>query len=235
MENVFFLFVFPPVWQLALYIPPPFSPFLLLPLLIPCHFLPYRQSYPPWECDRSHSPRKKTNLGESLAGSHAYNPIRDSLARKVPPTLSPKVPPRVSARLSARLLARLSARLLARVFAPKSLAKSLAESLGSDYMHDSRRDSLWDSVFLCGSLLCCSAFARGHRETAENQCRYSRPFNRVGPQSNSLWKINSRSAFWCAGRGMAVTHPSTDPANTCLTWVIAWHWTPTAHRTPSVM
>ena len=31
------------------------------------------------------------------------------------------------------------------------------------------------------SLLCCIAFARGHSETAENLCRYSRPFNRVCP------------------------------------------------------
>ena len=38
------------------------------------------------------------------------------------------------------------------------------------------------------SLLCCITFARGHRETAENLCRYSRSFNRVCPQSNSLWK-----------------------------------------------
>ena len=36
--------------------------------------------------------------------------------------------------------------------------------------------------------------------------------------------------FWCAGRGPAVTHPSTDPAKGCLTWVIAWHRTPTTHR-----
>ena len=62
------------------------------------------------------------------------------------------------------------------------------------------------------SLLCGIAFARGHRETAENLCRYSRPFNRVCPQSNSLWKMTSRSAFRCAGRGPAVTHPSTNPA-----------------------
>ena len=42
---------------------------------------------------------KKTSLGESLAGSHAYNPIRDSrwhswrdfLARKVLPTVSPRL------------------------------------------------------------------------------------------------------------------------------------------------
>ena len=69
------------------------------------------------------------------------------------------------------------------------------------------------------SLLCCIAFARGHRKTAENLCRYSRPFTRVCPQSNSLWKITSRSVFRCAGRGPAVTHPSTDPAKSCLTWV----------------
>ena len=118
--------------------PPPFSPFFCLPLLIPCHFLLYRQNYRPWECDRSHF------------------------------------------------------------------------------------------------LLCCIAFARGHRETAENLCRYSRPFNRVCPQSNSLWKITSRSAFQCAGHGPTVTHPSTDPAQSCLTWVIAWHRTPTTHRTLSV-
>ena len=36
------------------------------------------------------------------------------------------------------------------------------------------------------------------------------PLNRVCPQSNSLWKMTSRSAFRCAGRGPAVTHPSTD-------------------------
>ena len=36
------------------------------------------------------------------------------------------------------------------------------------------------------SLPCCIAFARGHRETAENLCRYSQPFNRVCPHSNSL-------------------------------------------------
>ena len=62
------------------------------------------------------------------------------------------------------------------------------------------------------SFLCCIAFARGHGETAENLCRYSRPFNRVCPQSNSLWKMTSRSAFRCEDRGPAVTHPSIDPA-----------------------
>ena len=29
------------------------------------------------------------------------------------------------------------------------------------------------------SLLCCIAFARGHRETAENLCRYSRPSEKL--------------------------------------------------------
>ena len=49
--NIFYS-CFPPVWQLALYISPSFSPFLRRPFLIPCHyFLLYRQSYPPWECE----------------------------------------------------------------------------------------------------------------------------------------------------------------------------------------
>ena len=42
---------------------------------------------------------------------------------------------------------------------------------------------MWDRSH---SLLCCIAFARGHRETAENLYRYSRPFNRVCPQSNTV-------------------------------------------------
>ena len=57
-------------------------------------------------------PRKKTSLWDSLAGCHAYNPIRNLT------------------------------RLLAGLFAPKSLAKSPTESLSLDYMHDCRRDSL---------------------------------------------------------------------------------------------
>ena len=84
-------------------------------------------------------------------------------------------------------------------------------------------------------LLCCITFAQGHRETAKNLRRYSRPFNRVCPQSNSLWKMTSRSAFRCAGRGPAVTHPNTCPAKSCSTWVITWHRTPTTHRTLSVI
>ena len=72
-------------------------------------------------------PRKITSLGESLAESHAYNPIRDSGEtlgeREVSPRDLPKVSPRVSERVSARLLVRLSARLLAK-FVP--LAKRFA-------------------------------------------------------------------------------------------------------------
>ena len=90
---------------------------------------------------------KKMSLGESLAGSHAYNRIRDLrrdfLARKVSPIVLPRVSLRVLLRVLPRLSVRLLARLLARLFAPKSLA----ESLGSDYMHDPRRDSLRDSFF----------------------------------------------------------------------------------------
>ena len=48
-------------------------------------------------------------------------------------------------------------------------------------------------------------------------------------------KITSRSAFWCAGRGPAVNHPSTDPAPSCLTIrVIACHRIPTTYRTLSI-
>ena len=72
------------------------------------------------------------------------------------------------------------------------------------------------------SLLCCIAFAREHRKTVENLCRYSRQFHRVCPQFTVSKKINK----W---------HPSTDPAPSCLTWVVAW-WcrTPTTHWTLSV-
>ena len=102
------------------------------------------------------SPHKKTSLGESLAGSHAYNPIRDSrqepwrdfLARQVSPTISPRVSPRVLPWVLPRLSVRLLARLLSRLFA----SKRLAESLGSDYMHDSQRNSLRDPFFLRGRM-----------------------------------------------------------------------------------
>ena len=68
------------------------------------------------------------------------------------------------------------------------------------------------------SLLCCIAFARGHRKTAENLCRYSRPFNRVcHHQSTVSEKITSRSAFRYAGRGPTVTHPSTNQGLTSIT------------------
>ena len=139
MQGPIFLFVLSTCMATCLiHIPHLFPLSSTVPSLSPCHFLLYRQSYHPWECDRSHS------------------------------------------------------------------------------------------------LLCCIAFARGHRETAENLCRYSRPFNRVCPQSNSLWEMTSRSAFRSAGRGPAVIHPSTDPAKSCLTRVIAWHRTPTTHRTLSM-
>ena len=138
---IIFLFVFPPVWQLALYISPTFFPF-------PLPSFPYPLSLP---------------------------------------SLPPELPPM----------------------------------------------RMWPQPL---SPICCIAFARGHRKTAENLCWYSRPFNRVCLQSNSLWKMTSRSsAFRCAGRGPTVTHPSTDPAKSCLIWVIAWHRTPTTHRTQSVI
>ena len=85
------------------------------------------------------------------------------------------------------------------------------------------------------SLLCCIAFARGHRETAENLCRYSRPFHRVCPQSTVTEKMSSRSAFGYAGCGPAVTHPSTVPTPSCVTCVMAWCRTPITHRTLSVI
>ena len=50
----------------------------------------------------------------------------------------------------------------------------------------------------------------------------------------SLWKMTFCLVFRDAGRGPAVTHPSTDPAPSCLTWVTAWYRTPTTHRTLSV-
>ena len=88
------------------------------------------------------------------------------------------------------------------------------------------------------SLLCCIAFARGHRKTAENLCRYSRSFHKVCPQSTVSEKMTSRSAFRHAGRGSAVIHPSTDPAPSCLTWPTVWCRTPAGHlpdtcRTPA--
>ena len=85
------------------------------------------------------------------------------------------------------------------------------------------------------SLLCCIAFARGHRETAENLCRYSRPFNRVYPQSTVCEKITSHSAFQYARYGLAVTHPSTEPPPSYLTWMTAWYQTPTTRRRLSVI
>ena len=84
------------------------------------------------------------------------------------------------------------------------------------------------------SLLRCIAFAWGHRKTAENLCRYSRPFHSVCPQSTISEKMACSSAFRNAGRRPGVTHPSTDLAPGCLTWVTAWCRTPTTHQTLSV-
>ena len=78
-------------------------------------------------------PAKKKRVSESVAGSHAYSPIRDSRRDFLPRKVSPRV--------SLRVLPRVSVRLLARLFTPKSLAKNPAESLESDYMYDSLRDS----------------------------------------------------------------------------------------------
>ena len=59
-------------------------------------------------------------------------------------------------------------------------------------------------------------------------------FTESVPSLQSLKKMTSRSAFRCAGRRLAVTHPSSDPVKSCLTWVIAWHRTSITHRTLSV-
>ena len=52
---------------------------------------------------------------------------------------------------------------------------------------------LLENVTASHFLLCCIAFARGHRKTAENLCRYSQPFHRVCPQSTVSGKMTSRS------------------------------------------
>ena len=57
----------------------------------------------------------------------------------------------------------------------------------------------------------------------------------VCPQSTVSGKMTSRSAFRSAGRGLTVTHQSTDPARSCLTCVNTWCRTPTTHRTLSVI
>ena len=141
----FFLFVFPPVWQLVLYIFSTFSPFsppsLPYPLSLPSltarvTFRPYRQSYP------------HENVTAAIL-SYAVSHLHEGTGK---------------------------------------LRKTFVATVGH----------LTESV-------------------------------------SSLTVMTSRSAFGCAGRGPAVTHPSTDPAKSCLTWVIAWHRTPTTHRTLSVI
>ena len=76
------------------------------------------------------------------------------------------------------------------------------------------------------SLQCCITFAPGHRENPESLRRYSWPFNRVCPQSTVSKIMTSRSALRCAGRRSTVTHPSTNPAPSCSTRVIARYRTP---------
>ena len=47
--------------------------------------------------------------------------------------------------------------------------------------------------------------------------------------------VSHLSESRCAARGLSITHPSTEPAQSCLIWVIAWHRTPNTHRTLSVI
>ena len=56
------------------------------------------------------------------------------------------------------------------------------------------------------SLICCIAFSRGHRETAENLCRYSRPFNSLYPVYQSLKNDLPLSVSMCRPRTGG--HPS---------------------------
>ena len=66
-------------------------------------------------------------------------------------------------------------------------------------------------------------------QNAEGNCEIFLPiqpiqtFNRVYAQSTVSEKITSRSMFQWIGYRPAVTHPSTDPAPSCLTWIITWH------------
>ena len=85
------------------------------------------------------------------------------------------------------------------------------------------------------SLLYCIAFARGHWKIAENLCRYSRPLYIVRSHSTVSENMTSGSAFRCAHRGPTVTHPSTDPAPRCLTWVIDWYRTTATYQTLSII
>ena len=92
----------------------------------------------------------------------------------------------------------------------------LSSSFGFLSLSSRQRSPPWECD-RSHSLPCCIAFARGHRKTAENLYRYSRPLNRVCPQSTVSEKMTFRSAFQYAGCGPEVTHPSTDPAPSCLT------------------
>ena len=107
------------------------------------------------------------------------------------------------------------------VYIPTLLFPFLPSSLFLFFSLRFRQSPLPPWEFDCSySLLCYIAFARGHMETAENLTD-----SVLSLQVSE--KMTSRSALRCAGRGPALTHPSTDPVPYCLTWVIAWHRTPT--------
>ena len=118
--------------------------------------------------------RKITSLGESLAESHAYDPIRnsrqdswrDSLAQKV----SPKVSPRVSESPGKTLCETWRQRVL----------PSLAENVLSDH---SRRDSP-RLVFLRGTRLLAKL-------RAKESCRESR----IGPYAWLSARLSQRLVF----------------------------------------
>ena len=91
------------------------------------------------------------------------------------------------------------------------------------------RGTLWECD-RSHSFLCCIAFVQRDRETAET-CA-----NIVGPLLYTVsekWPPTLR--FECAGHEPAVTHTSTEVAQSCLTCVTAWNWTPTTHRTLSMI
>ena len=82
------------------------------------------------------------------------------------------------------------------------------------------------------SLQCCITFARGHRKTAGNLCRYSRLLTECG--------VCTISEKWPPARRFDVPAAnlmrSPDPARSCcLTWLIARNRTFTTHRMLSVM
>ena len=95
-------------------------------------------------------PRKKTNLGESLAVSHAYNPIRDSgetLVQESRQSLAKSLAKSLTESLGESLGQTLG-ETLGKTLGETSRARQASpQSLGSDYMHGSPQDSLRDSFF----------------------------------------------------------------------------------------